>query len=266
MFVTGWNEWIAMRFDEFNGVRAPVVFVDQFDQEHSRDIEPMKGGHGDDYYYQFVSYVRRYKGVRPAPVAGPTRTMRLEAGFEPWKEVVPEFRDDIGDTAHRDHPGYNKCAQYVEASGRNDFVLLKVAHDDQNVYFYARTREKITPCTDPQWMMLLINADGDAKTGWEGYDFIVNRTVRGPGVGVLEKNAGGWKWEPVAEVRFAVVENELQLAVPRAALGLKTGAQTPRFEFKWADHTPASGEIQDFITQGDVAPNGRFAYRYQPAP
>jgi hypothetical protein len=25
------------------------MFVDQFDQEHSRDIEPMRGGHGDDY-------------------------------------------------------------------------------------------------------------------------------------------------------------------------------------------------------------------------
>ena len=30
------------------------MFVDQFDQEHSRDIEPMKGGHGDNYYYQMV--------------------------------------------------------------------------------------------------------------------------------------------------------------------------------------------------------------------
>ena len=63
VFVTGWNEWIAGRFDEFNGIKTPPMFVDQFDHEHSRDIEPMKGGHGDNYYYQLVNYVRRYKGV-----------------------------------------------------------------------------------------------------------------------------------------------------------------------------------------------------------
>ena len=50
MFITGWNEWFAGRFDEFNGIRQPLMFVDEFDEEHSRDIEPMKGGHGDNYY------------------------------------------------------------------------------------------------------------------------------------------------------------------------------------------------------------------------
>ncbi len=60
VFVTGWNEWFGGRFNEFAGVRKPVMFVDTFNQEHSRDIEPMKGGHGDNYYYQLVNYIRRY--------------------------------------------------------------------------------------------------------------------------------------------------------------------------------------------------------------
>ena len=67
IFITGWNEWFAGRFDKFAGIRHPVMFVDQFDEEHSRDIEPMQGGHGDNYYYQMVSYIRRYKGVPAAP-------------------------------------------------------------------------------------------------------------------------------------------------------------------------------------------------------
>ena len=29
---------------DFMGVKLPVLFVDTYDQEHSRDIEPMKGG------------------------------------------------------------------------------------------------------------------------------------------------------------------------------------------------------------------------------
>ncbi len=29
IFITGWNEWIAMRLPEFAGVREPVMFVDR---------------------------------------------------------------------------------------------------------------------------------------------------------------------------------------------------------------------------------------------
>ncbi|MGC9469063.1 MAG: hypothetical protein ACP5HS_10765, partial [Anaerolineae bacterium] len=52
VMVTGWNEWIAGRFSREG---EPVMFVDQFDQEFSRDIEMMKGGHQDNYYYQLVA-------------------------------------------------------------------------------------------------------------------------------------------------------------------------------------------------------------------
>lgn len=44
IFVTGWNEWIALRLSEFASIKLPVVFVDEFDWEHSRDIEPCAGG------------------------------------------------------------------------------------------------------------------------------------------------------------------------------------------------------------------------------
>ena len=37
------------------------------DEEFSRDIEPMNGGHGDNYYYQLIANVRRYKGVPALP-------------------------------------------------------------------------------------------------------------------------------------------------------------------------------------------------------
>jgi hypothetical protein len=44
VFVTGWNEWIAVRLSEFASIKLPVMFVDEFDWEHSRDIEPCVGG------------------------------------------------------------------------------------------------------------------------------------------------------------------------------------------------------------------------------
>jgi len=263
IFITGWNEWIAGRFDEFNGVRMPVMFVDQFDQEHSRDIEPMRGGHGDDYYWQMVAAVRRYKGVRRAAPPGPPRTIALDGGPGQWEGVAPEYRDAAGDTFHRDFRGYDGHTRYADRSGRNDPVVLHVARDDRYVYFRARCREPISPPGGPSWMWLLIDADRDRRTGWEGFDFILNRTLRGPAATVLERCAGGWKWEPVADLPFALDGRDLAVAVPRAALGLEAGRGPLRFDFQWADGIAPSGDILDFWVQGDAAPDGRFEYRFE---
>ena len=250
IFITGWNEWIAMRLGEFNGVKEPVMFVDQYTQEYSRDIEPMRGGHWDAYYYQMVDYIRKFKGAKKPPVAGPPTTIR---DFGDWKGVRTEYLDDAGDTMHRDHPGYDNVGRYVNTSGRNDFTLLKVAHDEANVYFYAQTREAITPHTDPNWMMLFISTG--TKPGWEGYNFVVNRKV-----GVLEESTIGWDWHPRAVVDYQVRGNELWLAIPRSVLGLS--GRPVKLDFKWADNMQSNGIIE-FTTNGDSAPNGRFNYRYQ---
>jgi hypothetical protein len=262
IFITGWNEWIAMRLNEFAGVREPVMFCDQFTQEYSRDIEPMKGGHVDHYYYQMIDYIRRFKGARPAQPAGAPKTMRMDRNFADWRSVTPEYLDDIGDTAHRDHPGWGSEGQYVNKTGRNDLASCKVARDERFVYFYASTREPITPHTDPGWMMLFINSDRDHRTGWEGYDFVVNRKVLTNATTLLERSRSRWNWEPVTEVRYKVRGNEIEIAVSRSALGFDTNKPL-RFDFKWADNTAISGDIMEFYTDGDVAPNGRFAYRYE---
>ena len=263
VFLTGWNEWIAGRFPEFNGVKGEALFPDEFDQDGSRDIEPMKGGHGDNYYYQMAAWIRRYKGTRPPPPASPPRTIQLAGAFDQWSDVAPEYRDDLGDTIHRDFDGYNHSTHYTNNSGRNDFTVLKVTRDAEQVYFYARTREPITPPTDDRWMMLLIDADQNHATGWEGYDFIINRTRRDATTAVLERNTGAWHWAPVGEVKFVVRGNELHLAIPRAALGPAFTSGKLHFDFKWADNVPESGDILDFTTHGDVAPNGRFNYRFE---
>ncbi len=261
IWITGWNEWIAMRFNEFAGEKEPVMFVDQFTQEYSRDIEPMVGGHTDSYYYQMVDYIRKFKGARPIPTAGPKKTIRIGKGFAGWQVVTPEYRDDIGDTMHRNHPGYGQT--YTNTTGRNDFVLMKVARDDRFVYFYARTLEPITPHTDPRWMMLFINSDCNCKTGWKGYDFVVNRRVVNAETTLLEVSKGEWNWKQAAEIGYHVKGNELELAIPRKSLGFGDLRKPLRFDFKWADNMQNDGNILEFTMNGDVAPSGRFNYRYQ---
>ena len=259
VFVTGWNEWTAGFYSEWAGYKAPPpIFVDEFSEEYSRDIEPMAGGHGDDYYYQLVSAVRRYKGARPVPPATP-RTLPLGDDFSAWRGVEPEYRDAAGDTAHRNAPGFGHAGPYVNATGRNDIVAAKVSYDARNVYFYVRTASKMTPRTDPDWMLLYLNVDGDAKTGWLGYDFVVNRYA-GAATTSLERNVGGkYAWQPAAKVQYHVSGSEMEIAIPRAALGLVAGPAT--IDFKWADHCFAKGDWTDFTLNGDAAPDDRFSYR-----
>ncbi len=266
VFITGWNEWTAGRFpqtkttaDPFYGM-GPVSFVDQFNHEYSRDIEPVRGGHGDAYYYQMISYIRRYKGARPAPAAGPPRTLKIDGSFADWKAVTPEYRDDRFDTAHRDQPGWSETERYRNRSGRNDFDTLKMAHDSWFLYAYARTRERASQIQG-EWMNLYLNTDNDLRTGWIGFDFAVNRRNAG-GRASLEKWREG-KWQPIAEVPCRTRGREMETAIPRALLELTGGRLT--LDFKWTDNTDAAKDALNLYSNGDTAPNGRFAYRYHEA-
>lgn len=263
IFITGWNEWVAMRFSSFMGVSEPVMFVDVFTEEYTRDTEPVKSFTKDHYYYQMVDYIRRYKGVRAPAYASPATTIRLDGGFDQWSDVGPEFRDDIGDTAHRDHEGWAEGSRYRNETGRNDFVAMKVARDEENLYFYVRTRESITSHTDPNWMWLLINVDADADTGWHGYNYLLNREVVSETRTRLEVSAGGWDWRPAGQVEYRVEGNEMHLTIPRSLLWPSGDSKKPvRIDFKWVDNVQREDDIMEFLVNGDTAPNGRFNYRY----
>ncbi len=250
VMVTGWNEWIAGRW----GSKDKIAFVDQYDEEYSRDIEPMKGGHGDNYYYQLVAGVRRYKGVPKLPKASAPKTIELAGSMDQWADVKPAFTDHAHETLPRDFAGVEGL-HYTNTTGRNDFLEMKVARDGKNVYFHVRTKADITPAGD-NWMMLFLDTDGKAETGWEGYNFVVNRKQ-----GTLERNAGGWTWEKAADVALRVEGKEMHLVIPRAALGIAEDAPFT-LDFKWADNLQRPGDVMDFYLSGDVAPEGRFKYRY----
>lgn len=61
--ITWWNEWAAQRFEE----KGKSLFVDNYNQEYSRDIEPMEGGHGDTYYLWMKQYITAYKMHEECP-------------------------------------------------------------------------------------------------------------------------------------------------------------------------------------------------------
>ena len=276
LFVTGWNEWIAQRFIAHDNNSPKTLgsksigigdtfFVDAYDQEYSRDIEPMRGGHGDNYYYQMAANIRRYKGVSVPPKASAPKSIAIDGDFRQWDDVGPGFADDLGDTPHRDEPSYGHSLTYINKTGRNDLDLMKVARDGKHLYFYARTRAPITEPSGDNWMCLLLDTDGKHETGWQGYDMVVNRSRPDAKTCLVERYKNG-AWEKLGSVPFSKEGRELHLAIPRDLLGYAPEADPIQVDFKWADNVPGFENILDFIDKGDVAPNARFNYRYLTAP
>jgi len=153
---------------------------------------------------------------------------------------------------------------YTRPAGRNDLLAFKVSHDPENLFFYAKSVGELSTADGTNWMWLLLDVDQNTATGWQGYDFMVNRVAGATkGQAQLEKNRGGWSWEPAGSVAMEVKGNELQLAISRKSLGLVHNKKPLRLDFKWADDLARPGEVMDFYLSGDVAPEGRFNYRYE---
>ena len=283
IMITAWNEWVA---GLTHSMKTPWVQCDGFSEEFSRDIEPMKGGFGDNFYYQAIANIRRYKGVPEVPHAGEKKqTIELDGAFDQWREVTPEYRGHFGNTIPRDYDGFGRATKtrangahpdfegngttwkgqegprYTNKTGRNGFQVMKVCCDHEYFYFYVQTEKPITPPSDPNWMMLLIRTGQVGNHAWNGYDFIVNRVPPVKFGAVLEKNNGGWNWLRAADVRLRVEGNQMHLAVPREPLGL---AQDPvTFDFKWIDNVKLPDDLTMLYLDGDTAPLGRFRFRYR---
>ena len=261
VFVTGWNEWIAGQWLPSSGwTGEPFSFVDEFDWDRSRDLEPVRawGDRGDVYYMQFVDRVRQFKGTDTQPA--PSAPCRIRMGdWKTWEDVGPVYASYRGNTKHRYSQGC--CGTpYVNTSGRNDIVEARVARDDEYVFFYVRTDSALTAASDTHWMMLFIDSDRDKQTGWQGYDYVVNyRSPQGRKVFVSRSRQNKWLWDDCGVGQMRVDDNQLMIRLPRTVLGLKADTALD-FEFKWSDNMQDEGNIMDFYVNGDVAPGGRFNY------
>lgn len=260
VFVDGWNEWNTARSHNYGG--QSNAFIDLYDSENSRDFEPTKGENKDDYYMLLTDFIRKYKGVRPAPVASTEVTIDIKGDASQWDSVEPEFMNYDG-SYERDADGYGISEEtgerhHYKTEVINNIIRSKVARDGENFYFFVKTTEDIK--TDHENAMILyINTDRNRATGWEGYDFALNLS----GMGVLSKFAtNAFEAETVGNVDFAVSGNAMQVKIPRSLIGETEKAE---LEFKWTDNV-AGGELMNFYAEGSSAPVGRFNYLYTEIP
>ena len=243
IFITGWNEWIAGRWDEWQG--TPNAFPDQFSDEFSRDIEPADGILKDHFYYQLVANIRRFKGISDETLQPPG---------------VKTYYHYTGSTRRRDSDGW-QGEHFTSDTMRNDFVKAAVRDDGTNIYLTVYTKDDITPYTDPAWMRIFIDTDHTGLSpNWEGFEYVINRENATENEVSVERSLGGWQFEQTGTAKYCVNGNRMTLIIPAASLGLTKG--DVHFNFKLSDNMQTDGDIMDFYKSGDVAPGGRFTFVY----
>ena len=270
LLVTGWNEWTASVWETPGVVmlghttkKGEGHIVDEFNMDFNRDLEPMKGGYKDNYYWQLVANLRRYKGMLPPEKASAPKSIRPDGSFSQWNSVRPVFLHAPNAAANRDWPGCVPNSHYTDTSARNAIESAQVARDARTITFHVRTSVPLSSASGHNWMQLLIDADTNSSTGWYGYDFLVNRSHNGHSCTVAKNVGGKWQWKTVANVPIRWSGRDLQIAIPRSILGLSASNRGVKLDFKWADNLPDSPDVMDFYTHGDVAPDARFNYRYE---
>ena len=265
LYINDWNEWTAGKYPPSSGASVPFMgrnssyfFVDQYNSEFNRCVQPMKNGYTDNYYMQMAQNIRKYKGIRTVPELQSFDSINIDGKFTDWDTIINEYRDVRGDTYHRKHNGYGGL-QYTNATGRNDIITSKITYDKQNISFYVKTAQALSPSTDPNWMLLFLDVDRNKGTGWEGYDYVVNLGVKSTAETTL-KRWDGKSWSNEVTIPYKLTGSEMELSVPRTAVSLDKS--TPEFYFHWSDNAQQLDSINCFFTDGESAPDRRFNYNY----
>lgn len=250
VFVTGWNEWIAIKLDLGDG---KPWFVDCATEEFSRDIEPMKGGCNDAFYMQMTDNIRKYKKTEVP--AGKFDSVTPGADFD-WNGVKAVFRKYEAVNEARDEDGKPETVHYVTAAARNNAKEIRAVTDKDNIYFMIKCENAITAREEKTWMNLFIGTGELSLKGWEGYEYVINRSSQGS----VDRLDESMKTTSCGQAEVTVKDNVMLITVARSVLGLE--ANNNSFYFKLADNVENSEDIMDYYITGCSLPIGRMSFRY----
>lgn len=272
-FVTGWNEWIALKsvgapgngeyLDGGNYTRP--FFVDTFNREYSRDVEMMKGGYFDNFYLQMA---RNIRDLKTNPLTEITyadhKTIDISTGLTQWNGVKNVYYDFSGETIARDSIGMSSSVSYTDTTNRNDIEEVRVAEDDDYIYFLVQCKDNIqVDLEGGNWMNILISVNGSSDAGWNGYNFIVNRSPEENGLTTVEKltaaGSTGVSYQSSGRAYVTVNGRYMQYRIPKTSLGV---SGEYRIDFKVLDNVSDLADLSAYYTTGDACPAGRMNYAY----
>lgn len=239
VLVTGWNEWIAGRWQ--GPPDRPLMFVDCANYEFSRDIEMMKGGYFDNYFMSLISYVRRYKGSDPVPSALPGEKV--------------DFKGFSDGAFKRDCYGWTEKQHYVNDTMRCSIEGVTVSHNGSDITF------EITADRIPEKSGAFFNIF--IATGKKpGYDFVANycdcevaRIIRPLPDGTPIRPCDALDYTvPAGKNSLEISGNTVKVSFPLSLIGMENGGE---LLFKVCDSKVPYERIDDFYDKGDVLPMGR---------
>lgn len=253
--IGGWNEWIAYKQPYWN----EYVLVDAVNKEYSRDIEPMRNGYEDAFYIQMIQNIRKYKGVRTVAAASKKAAINIAAGEDQWKSIAYTGINISKNRHARDAYGASTVIRYAQPAPENHIQEVKVAHDNEHVYFFIRGRNNFSdPGNRSNWLNILIGTGAPALKAWESYEYLIGKNYASGEVSV-GKLQSEFATTASGTAKYTIKGNILQLQCPKAAIGLR-GAGS--FYFKVAADVIAPQDIMSYYTSGSALPLGRLSYTY----
>lgn len=239
VLVTGWNEWIAGRWQGIP--ERPIMFVDCANYEYSRDIEMMRGGYGDSYYRQLISCVRKYKQI-PDDV----KTLKSNESVE--------FYNFADDDIPRNHEGFGTI--YTNDTAYNIPVKIVVTKDDTVLNVKIITKDDIKPYTgDGTWLQLFVKVNETDEC------FIINHTPKSENVTTIAriKSEDLQYNEYVCDIDYCYIDDEIEFKINTSTLYKKGSDFT--IEIKAVDSTKTYCQPIDFYEYGSTAPVGDLYYK-----
>ena len=272
-FITGFNEWVAIKFIndlenniQYEGIKKRrVFFVDTFNEEYSRDVEMMKGGYGDNFMLQMIRNTRDLKGNAGVLPAAPQASIDIMQGLTQWDQVDRIYYDMTGDAINRSYNSFDRNYKYVDNSVRNDITQIRVAHDNDFLYFLVETADDmIVDLTSKNWMNILIDVEGSSGSDWKNYNFVINRHPNPGGNTSIERmdgSRGELSYTNAGSAEISLSGKYIQYKIPKASIGLPATGFT--INFKAADNITDPTNIESYYATGDSAPIGRINYIYK---
>ena len=258
MLVT-WNGWNVLKLPYQGG---EYMYVDTVTLEYSLSIEMARGAYEDNYYMQSAENIRNYKFTGEASAREP-QTIDINGSYAQWYITEGVYRQIGQDAYRRMSSSVDGSITYRTTLPENNIQEIRVAHDDNNIYFMLRTEDDISAREEGNlsWMNLFIGAGEPALEGWEGYEYVLNRSGSDTATDIVRLNAD-FTGEVVGQAEMKIDGNRMFISVPRNLIGMENETQ---FYFKAADSVAVPDDIMEYYVSGSVMPMGRLSYEYKMA-
>ena len=100
-----------------------------------------RGAYEDNYYMQSAENIRNYKFTGEAPAREP-QTIDINGSYAQWYITEGVYRQIGQDAYRRISSSVDGSITYRTTLPENNIQEIRVAHDDNNIYFMLRTEDK----------------------------------------------------------------------------------------------------------------------------